>query len=108
MTAVKAAPTLNISEAAWQSRVMNFARVKRWRVAHQRPARTTQGWRTATEGDIGLPDLTLARDGVVLLVELKSQGGRATPAQRAWLMAAGGNGYLWRPSNWSEVMAVLS
>lgn len=98
---------LTMSEDDWKSRVMDYARLKRWRCCHIRPAKTNKGWRTPIEGDTGLPDLILARDGRVILVELKRVGAYPVPSQKAWLAAAGSNGYLWRPTDWDEVMDVL-
>jgi len=94
-------------EAAFQTRVMDTAQLFGWRRVHIRPARTDRGWRTAYEGDPGLPDLVLARDGRVILVELKSDTGKPTLDQQAWLNAAGPNGYLWAPGDWPRVLQVL-
>jgi hypothetical protein len=99
---------LAMSEDAWKSRVMDTAKTYGWMVCHYRPAWTERGYRTAVEGDKGCLDLILARGGVVLLAELKSMTGKPTPAQRAWLAAAGAQGRLWRPSDWPDVFAELS
>ncbi|WP_330186015.1 VRR-NUC domain-containing protein (plasmid) [Nocardia sp. NBC_01503] len=96
MTRFSAPPTV-ISEADFQRRVMDTAQRCGWIIVHTRPARTARGWVTPYEGDQGLPDLILARRGRVLLVELKSDKGRATAAQLRWLQEAGPNGRLWRP-----------
>jgi len=96
-----------ISEADLLQRTIDLARLNRWRVCHQRPARTTQGWRTPITGDQGMPDLVLARDGVVLLVEEKSERGRLRPGQRLWLDACGEHGRLWRPSDWDTIVEEL-
>ncbi|MGV9840031.1 VRR-NUC domain-containing protein [Nocardia niigatensis] len=92
----KMAPML---EADLQTTVIEMARLYGWKVVHLRPARTAHGWRTAYEGDSGVPDLILARRGRVLLVELKSDKGRVKPEQQAWLVEAGENGRLWRPKD---------
>lgn len=96
---------LTLSEADFQTTVLDYAHLRGWLVCHVRPARTTRGWRTPIEGDPGLPDLILARDGQVILAELKSRAGRATPQQRKWLEASGG--YLWSPVSWAQVVEVL-
>lgn len=96
-----------LSEANFQRRVMDFAKLCGWRCVHLRPARTEHGWRTAYEGDPGLPDLVLARRGRVLLVELKSDSGKPTLDQTAWLLAAGFNGHLWAPRDWAAVLEAL-
>src|SRR5690606_28778418 len=56
-----------------------------WKVHHTRPARTDKGWRTPLQGDAGYPDLTMARRGRVVIAELKSESGRVTREQAAWL-----------------------
>jgi VRR-NUC domain len=91
------------------SAVIDLARVYDWRVAHFRPAQTAHGWRTAMQGDKGFPDLTLAWNGWVLFVELKSDDGRLTPDQEAWASALGDAFYLWRPRHWHDgtIEAVL-
>src|SRR6266702_2186844 len=88
--------------------VIATARSYRWKVVHIRPALTSDGkWKTPYEGDSGLPDLILARNGRVLLVELKSAAGKATADQRAWLQEAGSNGRLWRRQHWEQIFAEL-
>lgn len=97
---------LNMSEADWQRRVIDYAKLRQWLVAHFRPSRTQSGrWSTAMTGDIGYPDLTLARHGVVVLAELKTQHGVVTPGQKIWIAASGA--HLWRPSDWDEVVETL-
>jgi hypothetical protein len=99
---------LTISEADFQRTVIQTAMVYGWRVSHQRPAQVRTGrWATSITGHPGLPDLVLARDGVVLLCELKRHGGRPTPGQVAWLAALGGHGRLWSPLDWPAVVAEL-
>lgn len=98
-----------MSEDDFKSRVIETARLNGWRVHHSRPARLPNGkWVTPLQGDAGLPDLVLARNGVVLLAELKTDTGSVTPEQRKWLAAAGPHGRLWRPRDWSEILSELS
>lgn len=85
-----------MSEADLLANVINLAHDCGWLVSHSRPAMTTKGWRTATQGDRGALDLTLARGGRVILAELKRQfGGKFEDGQQEWLKASGG--YLWQP-----------
>lgn len=73
-----------MTEADFQRTVIDAAQRFRWRVAHFRPAKTDQGWRTAVAADgQGFPDLVLVRDRV-LFVELKTDRGKLTAHQRAW------------------------
>lgn len=84
--------------------VVELAYYRRWLVAHQRPARTNQGWRTAIQGHPGFPDLILSRSGVTIAAELKSERGIIGQSQIRWLNALGEtpglNVYLWRPAHW--------
>lgn len=102
--------TRELSEADFQRRVMDFAKLHGWRRVHIRatPQRRGQRWEVPYEGDAGLPDLILARNGVVMLVELKSASGHLRPGQQEWLDALGAHGRLWRPSDWAEVQEVLA
>lgn len=75
------------TEAACQATIIEAARLHGWLVHAERPARTATGWRTAIQGDPGFPDLVLARDGVVLVVELKRRPNKPTDAQWGWLTA---------------------
>jgi hypothetical protein len=107
VTAVSRLP-LTLSEAEFQRTVIQTAMVYGWRVSHARPAQVRSGrWATPITGHPGCPDLVLARDGVVLLAELKRHGGRVTPGQREWLAALGGHGRLWSPQDWPAVVAEL-
>lgn len=98
-----------MSEDDFQQRVMDTARLCGWKVTHFRPVKLPSGrWATPLQGDAGLPDLVLARDGVVLLAELKSDTGKPTAEQAQWLAAAGPHGRLWAPRDWPAVEAELS
>lgn len=94
---------LPMSEGQLQSAVIEMARLLRWRVHHDRPARRSDGsWSTPVQGDPGFPDLLLVRRGTVLAVELKSERGRLTTEQERWLAELGGAGVLvavWRPED---------
>lgn len=97
-----------MSEADFQQRVMDTARLAGWLCCHFRPAKTQRGrWVTPMAGDKGFPDLALAKDGRVLLAELKTDKGKPTPEQVAWLSAVGGHGRLWRPTDWPDVLKEL-
>lgn len=89
-----------IPESAWQSRVTDYATLMGWAWYHTRDSRRSPE---------GYPDLTLVRDRVVF-AELKSERGRLTRDQERWrdrLCGAGAEWYLWRPSDWGEVVRVL-
>jgi hypothetical protein len=101
-------PKSALSEAEFQQRVMDAARMAGWMCVHFRPAKSQRGrWVTPMAGDKGFPDLVLAKDGRVLLAELKTDKGKPTAEQQAWLAAVGGHGRLWRPENWPAVLIDL-
>lgn len=95
-----------MTEAELQTGVIELARLLGYRVAHFRPAKTEQGWRTPVQADgKGFPDLVLVGRGRVLFVELKSDKGIKSPDQEAWqssLDDAGALVFTWRPSMWSS------
>lgn len=104
------APTLplTLGESAFQETVIDLATRLGWRVHHSRPAMVRPGrWATPLSGHPGLPDLVLARDGVVILAELKRHGAKPTPGQVAWLAALGGHGRLWTPRDFPAIVAEL-
>jgi VRR-NUC domain len=111
-------PKPTATEAEWQRTVIEYAQLRKWRVAHFRPARTEQGWRTPVQADgAGFPDLVMVRHGEIIVAELKSERGRVTPAQLDWLEdfrqvrnvwpEPSLEVFVWRPSDWPVVEQVL-
>ncbi len=94
----------------WEKTVGQYAQHMGWKVAHFRKARTKKGWRTAVGFDgKGFVDFTMTRDRV-LYVECKYGSGRLRKDQIVWrdaIVAAGGEYYCWRPSDWNEIQRVL-
>jgi hypothetical protein len=97
-----------VSENDFQRALLEAAHLYHWRVCHFRAARTKSGWRTPIEGDPGLPDLILARDGVVIMAELKSDDGILAADQEEWLRALGPFGRLWRPKDMPAILRELA
>lgn len=104
----------DLSEAAFQDLVIEYAQLRGWRVHHTRSARTKRGYRTPIQGDAGFPDLVLARNGYVHFAELKAEKGRTTRDQEAWIdeleayaASRTHETHLWRPSDWAEIQEVL-
>ncbi len=106
-----------ISEADLQNAVIELAMVRGWKVCHFRPAQNSSGrWATPIQGHPGFPDMVLARKGVVMFVELKSDAGKLTRDQQEWLEALGNPTYsswrytgsldtksmVWRPADWTS------
>jgi VRR-NUC domain-containing protein len=92
-----------LTEQQLQNAVIDLARQLGWKVAHFRPAQTKHGWRTPVQADgRGFPDLILARDRLIA-AELKTDTGRLTDHQEAWLTTlehAGVTTAVWRPADW--------
>jgi hypothetical protein len=58
----------------------------------------------------GFPDCCLAKPGRLIFIELKSEKGKLSDKQREWLdvlEAAGAETYVFRPSQFEEVVAIL-
>jgi hypothetical protein len=98
---------LAISEAAFQTRVIDTAKLYGWHVHHCRVARTADGWRVPITGDSGFPDLLLTRAGVVICAELKTDTGRLTANQALWIAELRTHGRVWRPKHWPQILAEL-
>jgi VRR-NUC domain len=96
-----AIPAFRETEAQFQASVVKYAELMGWRTHHHYDSR-----RSST----GLPDLLLVRRPRVVWAELKSERGRLTDDQRAWiaeLRACGQEAYIWRPSMWQDVERIL-
>lgn len=103
---------LPLSEQGFQRAVIDLAHLRGWMVAAFRPCEARKGWRTPMQGDVGYPDLTMARRGRVVFAELKSEKGRLSPGQEAWRSAIRGvwtirEHHVWRPSDWDAILEVL-
>lgn len=91
-----------ISERALKDAVVELAKCQGWFVYHALPAINSRGrWATHFQGHAGFPDLVLVHPaGDMVVVELKSEIGKQTAAQRRWLMAFAAAGVeidVWRP-----------
>lgn len=91
-----------VSEKELMAVVVELATLLGWRSYHTHDSRRSGP---------GFPDMVLVRDGRLLFVELKSERGKLTYPQRAWLSALhvcpSAEVYEWRPSSWPEIEAVL-
>ena len=90
------------TEAGFQRAVIEYARARGWRCySHADSRRATAGW----------PDLVLLRPPKALFVELKTDIGKARPAQKETLNILARcddmETYLWRPKHWESIMEIL-
>ena len=97
-----------VSESQLQRDVLEMAKKLGWLAYHVYDSRMSGP-------DKGFPDIILAkREGAarVLAIELKTERGRVSTAQWAWLAALMGplECYVWRPRDWSsgEIEAILA
>ena len=99
--------------------MVEYAKLQGWKVFHPFDARRSEA---------GFPDLAMARNGRLVLAELKTEKGRVSREQQGWfdalgfedeimrlhVRALGAHGgwprlmvCLWRPSEWSEIEEIL-
>ena len=101
IAAVRAGP-LKVSERDFLRAVCDYATLRRWRQYHTFDSRRSV---------YGFPDLILIRDGVCVALELKSEKGKTTEAQRDWVdeldAVAGITARIVRPSDWDEIVSLL-
>lgn len=116
-------PRPRMSERDWQALVISTAQTFGWRVAHFRKVRVQRRdgstyWETPVAADgAGFFDLVLIhrRRGDVIFAELKARRGRVEPEQVKW-QEAGRHAMdvnartlvtVFRPNDWSRVLAIL-
>lgn len=90
-----------LPEKGWQEQVIQLAELYGWLVYHPYDSRRSAA---------GFPDLTLVRDERLIFAELKTDKGRLTIPQKAWLAALGHTPvevYVWRPRDFDEVHDIL-
>lgn len=98
-----APPPLTVSEAAFQTLVVDLARWLGWACWHDNDSR---------RNDAGWPDLVLVRDERMIVAELKTERGRLRAEQAYWmrlLLRVQGVEYrLWRPRDWETIVRTLT
>lgn len=109
MTAVRP-----ITEQDFLRRLIDLAKLRRYRIVHFRPAMTARGsWVTRMDGNPGFPDLVLLRPPRLIFAEVKRslKGRQATPEQQIWLAqlsaVPGVEVYLWTPEGWDDIVDLL-
>ena len=89
------------TERAFQAEVVKLAHLLGWKTYHT--------W-NSKHSAAGFPDLVLVRRPRVIFAELKSERGKASSDQLAWLDAleqCGQEVYQWRPSQWKLIERLL-
>lgn len=105
--------TIPITEAQFQKQVTDAAELTGWWWLHVDRIQMNGYWRTPIIGTLGkgFPDLMLVnkRTGRIIFAELKAQRGVLSEDQRLTMLKLGmGICYVWRPSDWAQIMDVLS
>jgi hypothetical protein len=105
-------------ERALQGQIEALARMAGWAVWHDRATNLPRAcWHCGRPPRVrrnvrGFPDLVLVKPGRLVVAELKSEAGRLSPDQRAWLAlfraVPGVEVYEWRPADWEQIVAVLT
>lgn len=94
--------TRGMSERSWSVHVEQLLRLTGWRFFHP--------W-ISIRSAAGFPDLLAIRDGRCIVLELKSERGKLTPAQAEWLAlfaaVPGCEAYLLRPSDRERLVEIL-
>ena len=92
-----------VTEASWQSTVVDLAALTGWYVYHNPDSRRSQA---------GFPDLCLIRAPRILFMELKRENGRLSADQKEVIdqldRCPGVEVHVARPSDWSLVVEWLS
>jgi hypothetical protein len=89
------------TEAEFLESVRKAARLLGWATYHTRRSEGSEA---------GFPDLVMTRRPRVIFAELKSDRGKVTDAQRAWideLRACGQEAYIWRPKNTESILKLI-
>ena len=97
----------HINEKAFQTIVVTTARENGWMVYHTYDSRKSAP---------GFPDLCMVKNGFILFVELKTDKGKVTSAQRQWIEQFVRHQHqcqnsiveIWRPHIWEEKKKMLT
>jgi hypothetical protein len=92
-----------MSESELRARVVKLAHFHGWRVFSLPIART----RRPVKDAVGYPDLTLAKQGRVLWIELKTEAGVLSVEQMSWFKELAGRMIVVRPSDLDNMELVL-
>lgn len=102
-----------MTETAYQAQIVDLADKRRWVAMHVHRSHVGDGIVITTTGldGTGWPDLVLFRPPRCVAIEVKKELGKPTPEQLAWLdilAACGFETLVARPSNWDDVVALLT
>ncbi len=106
---------MKLNESDFMQQVIDLGHLYGWTIAHFRPAWSRDGKRcmTTVQADgKGFPDLCMVKQFRLIFAELKSEGGRLSPEQEAWISVLNCSMrcevYIWKPENWLEIVNILT
>lgn len=106
-----AGAVIPISEAAFQSSLIETAERLGWKVAHFHDSRreVRPGVWVGDRRAAGFPDLVMVRGQRLLAVELKKDKEKLKPAQEEWMRVLRNacEAHVWTPSQWDEIEEIL-
>ncbi len=91
-----------MTERQFQGGVEQLLRLYGWRYYHTHDSRRSSA---------GFPDLCAVRGSRLVFIELKTETGRVSDEQKAWLADlenAGVEAYVWRPSDMERIPGILA
>jgi hypothetical protein len=102
-----------LTESQFLQQVLDLLALHGWKTLHLRPGLNRRGkWQTAVQGSgVGWPDVFTCKGNRLLAAELKVGNRQPTAEQTAWLDAlekAGVEMYVWRPDDWSIILATVT
>ncbi len=101
-TRQRARSPVAVRERDFMQSVIDLADLLGWLVYYTHDSRRSAA---------GFPDLVLVRGERLIVAELKTERGRVSNAQSAWLAAldaiSGIETYLWRPNDWPVIETTL-
>lgn len=105
--------SVELTEQAFQKQVTDLAEYNGWLWMHVERMGDPRGqWRVPVSGPLGKgwPDLVLVRGRDLIFAELKREGMTLSSFQRDVFTTLSNAApfYVWRPSNWNEIVAVLA
>jgi len=106
-----------ITEEEFSKNVIRVAQLCHWKVAHFRSVKIQRQdgsvyYATPVQADgAGFPDLLMMRDSRLVIAELKSETGKTSADQDAWIkglrICDEPTVKLWKPSNWDDIVLEL-
>lgn len=94
---------ITITEKIFTGHIIEMSNLMGWKCYHT--------WQSL-HSTKGFPDLAMVRGDRLIFAELKTEKGKLTIEQQAWLDILALTGkcevYLWRPRDWDKIAEVLS